>query len=362
MTRTPSGAHSLTRDPTDHSRLSHRLRALVDGKTKPLGSLGRLEDLAVQLGTLQGTTTPSAARCLHTIIAADHGIAAEGVSAYPAGVTRLMLATFLDGRAAASVFARVVGAEVRVVDAGVSGPPLDHPRLVSRRIGSGTANSVTGPAMTPDQCRAALDAGLTLGAEADTDIASFGEMGIANTSAASLVCATVLGLPVASLVGRGTGIDDDSLARKRAVLERVVARVARAADITARTSTGGVQLPAEQALTEVGGFEIAMMAGAMLGAARSNRLVLVDGFVAGAAAVAALDIDPSLRSAFVFAHRSAEAGHAAVLEALGADPLLDLGLRLGEGTGALLAVPLLQSAAAMLTGMADLEDLGIEPG
>ncbi len=353
----PSEPTPLTGEPTD-DELHRRLRAAIDGKTKPVGSLGRLEDLAVQLGTLQGTTSPTAEGCTHTIFAADHGLVAEGVSAYPSEVTRLMVAGFLDGGAAANVIARVVGARVRVVDAGVAGEPIDHVALMSRRIGPGTANSLHGPAMTSDQCEQALVSGRDLGADDDAEVASFGEMGIGNTSAATLVCATVLGLPVASLVGRGTGVDDVGLARKTDVLERVVRRLAPAGTVA---PAAAVRLPAEQALAEVGGFEIAMMTGAMLGAAAAGRLVLVDGFVAGAAAVAALAIDPGVRRAVVFGHRSAEAGHTAVLEAVGVEPLLDLGMRLGEGTGALLALPLVRSAAAVLRDMATFESVGIEP-
>ncbi|MEO7422598.1 MAG: nicotinate-nucleotide--dimethylbenzimidazole phosphoribosyltransferase [Ornithinibacter sp.] len=345
--------------------LEHRLRALVDGKTKPVGSLGRVEDLAVQIGLVQRSTTPVVERCRHTIFAADHGLTAEGVSAYPSEVTRLMLATFLAGGAAASVFARVVGARVRVVDAGVAGQPLEHPDLLSARVGPGTANSALGPAMTSGQCEEALARGRELGADGEDDVVSFGEMGIGNTSAASLLCALVLGMPVGGLVGRGTGVDDAGLARKVAVLEGVAARVARevrGSVLGSAPATAAVpRLRATEALREVGGFEIAMMTGAILGAASAGRVVIIDGFVAGAAAVAALDLDPSVRPALVFGHRSAESGHQAVLKAIGAEPLLDLGMRLGEGTGALLALPLLRAAAAMLCEMASFESVGIEP-
>ena len=337
------------------------VRAAIDAKTKPVGSLGRLEDLAVQIGTLQGTTRPVVDRCLHTILAADHGIVAEGVSAYPAEVTRLMLGGFLGGGAAATVIARSVGADVRVVDAGVAGPPVEHPDLLSRRIGAGTANSLHGPAMTTEQCDAALAAGEALAADGDHPVVSFGEMGIGNTSAAALVCAAVLGLPVTALAGRGTGLDDAGLSHKTQVLARAMDRVAREVPGVTTSGDGVPRLPAAAALTEVGGFEIAMMTGAMLGAGRRGRLVVVDGFVAGAAAVAALDLDPSIRPALVFGHVSAEAGHRAVLDRLGVEPLLDLGMRLGEGTGALLALPLVRAAAAVLAEMATFEQAGITP-
>ncbi|MFN0113783.1 MAG: nicotinate-nucleotide--dimethylbenzimidazole phosphoribosyltransferase [Paracoccaceae bacterium] len=323
-----------------------RLRAAIDGKTKPLGALGRIEALAAQIARVQRTLTPRMETCALLIFAADHGIAAEGVSAYPQAVTRQMVANFLAGGAAANVFARTLGAGVTVVDAGVAGEPLAHPELVSRRIGAGTANSASGPAMTAAECAMALAEGEALGRAAAADAVACGEMGIANTSAAALVAAKVLGISAGALAGRGTGVDDAGLARKRAVLGRAAARTAE-------------RLPGAEALAEYGGFEIVMMAGAMIGAAASGKVVLVDGFIATAAAAAALSIAPDARGAMVFSHQSEEAGHRAVLDALGAEPLLSLGLRLGEGTGALLAWPLLRAAAAMLREMASFESAGV---
>jgi len=203
--------------------------------------------------------------------------------------------------------------------------------------------------MSDDQARAALRAGREIGAGVAADIAAFGEMGIANTSSAALLSAKLTGREVADFVGRGTGLDDARLARKRAVLERAAARTP-------------ARLTPERALGEVGGFEIAMMAGAMLGAAGAGRPVLVDGFIASAAAALALEIDGAIREALIFAHRGAEAGHAALLDLLGAEPLLSLDLRLGEGTGALLAWPLVRAAAAMLNDMASFESAGIASG
>ncbi len=292
---------------------------------------------------------PRADRCRLTIFAADHGIAQEGVSAYPQSVTREMVRNFLSGGAAANVFARELGAEIVVVDAGVAGEPLSDPGLADARIAPGTANSARGPAMTPNQAAEALAAGAGFGTAGDAQVMAFGEMGIANTSSAALVSAKVLGLPVEEIVGRGTGLDDEGLRRKREVLSRA----------SARTPS---RLPPMQALTEYGGFEIAMMAGAMGAAARAGRLVLVDGFIATSAAACALALDASVRSALVFCHRSDEAGHAAVLAALDARPLLALDLRLGEGTGALLALPLVRAAAAMLRDMASFESAGVSRG
>jgi nicotinate-nucleotide--dimethylbenzimidazole phosphoribosyltransferase len=322
------------------------LRHKIDSKTKPLGSLGRIEDLAAAIARTTGSLAPRMQTCQLTIFAGDHGLAAEGVSAYPQAVTRQMLLNFLAGAAAANVFARTVGASLRVVDAGVAGPPIAHPGLLSRRLGPGAASSLAGPAMSPATCAEALAIGRELGRDGAWDAVAFGEMGIANTSAAALLAHKLTGLPLDPLVGRGTGLDDPGLAAKRAVLARAAARTPP-------------RLPPEEALAEYAGFEMAMMAGAMLGAAAARRVVLVDGFIAGAVALAATAIDPSARPALVFAHRSAEPGHAAVLDALGATPLLDLGMRLGEGTGALLAWPLVQAAAAMLTDMASFESAGV---
>lgn len=324
---------------------SQAIAAAIDGKTKPPGSLGAIERLAAQLAALQDTLSPKAETCHLTIFAADHGIADEGVSPFPQAVTGQMVLNFLAGGAAATVFARTLGAEVSVVDAGVI-EAIDHPDLVDRRMGAGTANSAHGAAMTPDTLEAALSEGRALGANGASDVAAFGEMGIANTSAAALVAAKVLDLPVGDITGRGTGWDDEGLKRKVAVLERAAARTPD-------------RLTARAAMAEYGGFEMAMMAGAMVGAAQARRLVLVDGFIATAAAMLALEIAPEARGAMAFAHRSAEAGHAAMLDALGAEPLLDLGLRLGEGTGGLLAWPLVRAAAAMLTDMASFESAGV---
>ena len=326
--------------------LDDAIRRAIDSKTKPLGALGAIESLAARIARIQGTLTPSLRRCRLTLFAGDHGIAHEGVSAYPQQVTRQMVANFLAGGAAANVLARTNGVELRVVDAGVAGEPIDAPGLVSRRIAAGTRNFAVEPAMTEEQCDAALRAGDELGEDVAADAAAFGEMGIANTSSASLVAHKLTGIGLDALIGRGTGLDDGGLARKHAILARAAARTAP-------------RLDARRALREYGGFEVVMMAGAMIGAARAGAVVLVDGFIAGAAALAAVELAPALRDYLVFAHRSAEPGHRAVLDALGARPLLDLDMRLGEGTGALLAWPLLECAAAMLSDMASFESAGV---
>ncbi|MEM0948849.1 MAG: nicotinate-nucleotide--dimethylbenzimidazole phosphoribosyltransferase [Pseudomonadota bacterium] len=322
------------------------LRAAIDGKTKPPGSLGRIEELAAQIARVQCSLTPRMESCRHFVFAADHGIAVEGVSAYPQAVTRQMVANFAAGGAASNVFARANGIDLTVVDAGVAGGPMELDGVVEARMGEGTASALNGPAMTPAIAQTALDRGKAFGRDAGTDAVSVGEMGIGNTSAAALLAAKLTCQPVAQFTGRGTGLDDKGLAAKTAILER-------AADRTAD------RLDGISALSEVGGFEIAMMAGAMLGAADAGRVVIVDGFIAAAAAAAALDLEPDSRAAMVFAHLSAEAGHRALCDALGAEPLLHLDMRLGEGTGALLAWPLLRSAAAMLSDMASFSSAGV---
>lgn len=333
----------MTNRPTD---LESTVRDLIDGKTKPVGALGRVESLALQLARATGRPAPRLTACELTIFAADHGIAAEGVSAYPQEVTRQMVSNFLHGGAAANVFANAVGASVRVVDAGVAGDPIEHPDLVPRRIAAGTRNCRLEPAMTEAHRDEAVRAGRALAGNCPADVLCFGEMGIGNTSAATLIAHKVLGLPLAGLIGRGTGLDDAGLARKRAVLEAASGRTAPALD-------------AEAALAEYGGFEIAMMAGAMLGGALTNRPVLVDGFISTAAALVAVRMEPNAERNLIFAHRSAEPGHSEVLEALNARPILDLQMRLGEGTGALLAWPLVRAASAMLTDMASFDSAGV---
>ena len=324
------------------------VRRTIDSKTKPLGALGRIEALAEQIALLQGTTAPVMTECTLTIFAADHGIAQAGVSAFPQEVTGQMVLNFLAGGAAANVFARVNGVALQVVDAGVAGAPIQHPALITRRIGAGTQNFLIGPAMTADQAQQALDAGRAIARAARGEALAFGEMGIANTAAAAALAHKLTGLPLGDLVGRGTGLDDAGLVHKRQILETAAAR------------TGA--LTPQMAMAEYGGFEINMIAGAMLETAMMRRIVLVDGFIATAAAVLAVSLAPEARSAMVFAHASHEAGHRHLLAHLGAQPLLDLQMRLGEGTGALLAWPLLRAAAAMMTDMASFEQAGVSGG
>jgi len=318
------------------------LRDLIDGKAKPVGSLGRLEALALQIALVRGQERPVLGKARSVIFAGDHGITAEGVSSHPPEVTAAMVGNFLAGGATISAFTRIAGAELQVVDAGVASPLPAHPDLTNAKIAPGTRNSAIEPAMTAAQRDAALEQGIALAREAASegvDILAPGEMGIGNTAAASLIVHRLAPASLYAVIGRGAGLDDEGLDRKREALMKAAART---------DTTDPLEV-----LAEFGGFEIAMMAGFMLGGAAENRIVIVDGFIAGAAALVACRIAPPARERMVFAHRSAEPGAKAILDALDADPLLDLGLRLGEGSGAALAIPLVRAAAAILTDLAD---------
>lgn len=339
--------------------LARRVRHALDAKTKPPGSLGRLEALALQLALVQDRADPRMAEAHVRVFAGDHGVVAEGVSPYPQAVTAQMVANFLAGGAAISVLARQFDARLAVVDAGVASPLAAHPMLLSRRIDDGTANFAQGPAMGVAQAVAALDAGVAIGRElAAQSVLVLGEMGIGNTTSSAALMAALTGLDAAECVGRGTGVDEAGLARKVEVVRRALA-VNR---LDGRPSEAFVAASPEvalRALAAVGGFEIAMMAGAMLGAASVRVLVVVDGFIATAAAAVALAIDPALKPFLVFAHVSAEAPHARWLARLDAEPLLSLGLRLGEGSGAVLALPLLRASCALLAEMATFDSAGV---
>lgn len=335
-------------EATANPVLEARLRHKIDRKTKPQGALGLLEDLALQLGLIQRSESPSLQRPQMLVFAADHGIAAEGVSAYPQAVTVQMVGNMLAGGAAINVFARQHGFALQVVDAGVAADLPAHAQLLARKIAHGTKNLCTEPAMSRDQAEAALSAGMAVMQAQPGNVVAFGEMGIANTSPAALLLARLTGASIMDATGRGTGLDDQQLRHKQAVLARALAL---------HPATAPRDMVAE--LAALGGFEIAMMAGAMLQAASERRVVLVDGFIAGAAALVACLLTPAVRGYLVFCHRSAETGHRLLLAQLNARPLLELELRLGEGTGALLAWPLLQSAANFLNEMASFESAGV---
>lgn len=322
------------------------LAAKLDGKTKPVGSLGRIEAVAARVARAQGRLDPVMKSCRLVIFAADHGIADEGVSAFPAEVTRQMVLNFASGGAASNVFARENGLDMSVVNAGVRGGAFNLPGVHEAAIAEGTKSFLHGPAMEAEQLYRAIQAGKQIGAEGDWNAIALGEMGIGNTSAAALIAHRLTGAPLSDLVGRGTGISGEGLIHKHDVLRRSSARVAET-------------LGPERVLAEFGGFEIAMMTGAMLGAVSVGRVILVDGFIATSAALAAAAMDANVRDHLVFSHVSAEPGHRVMLESLGALPLLQLDLRLGEGTGAALAWPLVKSAVAMLNDMASFAEAGV---
>jgi nicotinate-nucleotide--dimethylbenzimidazole phosphoribosyltransferase len=332
------------------------LQHKIDQKTKPPGALGGLERLALQIGLVQQTLSPALDSPHIAVFAGDHGAAKTGVSAFPQEVTWQMVENFLAGGAAINVFARANGLTLRIVDAGVAHDFGVRDGLVDAKIAPGTRNYLDEAAMTPDQCTTALTRGMTLARDFAANgckVLGFGEMGIGNTAAASLITHHLTGTPLADCIGRGTGLDDPGLARKRALLMQAAARAG-----VPVSSSGGSE-HAQTVLAEFGGFEIAMMAGAMLGAAEAGMLLLIDGFIVGAAILVAARIEPAIVDYAVFCHRSAEPGHQAQLKAFDAEPLIDLGLRLGEGTGAALAWPLVRAAAAFLNEMASFESAGV---
>ncbi len=328
--------------------LENALQNKVDRKTKPLGALGALERTAVKIGLIQQRLDPRLDNPYMLVFAGDHGAAKAGVSAYPQDVTWQMVENFLAGGAAINVFARQNGLGLAVVDAGVAHDFGARSGLIDAKVGPGTANYLEEPAMSAEQCARAIARGAAVVrdlAAQGCSVVGFGEMGIGNTASASLITHCLTGVPLADCVGRGTGLDDAGLARKQALLEQALRRF-----------PGGSPL---EVLAEFGGFEIAAMVGAMLAAAEAKMVLLVDGFIVGAAALVAARLAPALPDYCVFCHCSAEPGHRAQLAALGGEPLLDLGLRLGEGTGAALAFPLVRAAVAFLDEMASFESAGV---
>lgn len=326
-------------------------RARQDRLTKPRGALGRLEALSIQLAGITGQATPRLAHKLVLVMAGDHGVAVEGISAYPQSVTAQMVINFLAGGAAINVLARQTSARVVVADLGVAAALPARPDLVGAKVASGTANLAHGPAMSHDQARQALQTGADLfGRElaAGVDILGTGEMGIGNTTSAAAVAAALTGQDPAWLVGRGTGVDDAGLARKIEVVRRGLA-------VNTPDPADGLDV-----LAKVGGFEIGGLAGAMLAAAAHRCPVMVDGVIATAAAMIAVTLHPGLRPYLIAAHRSAEPGHDAMLAWLGLEPLLDLGMRLGEGTGAVLGMQLADAACRLLAEMATFDEAGVD--
>jgi nicotinate-nucleotide--dimethylbenzimidazole phosphoribosyltransferase len=334
--------------PVDEAIRAAAYRRL-DVLTKPRGALGQLEPLAAQVCAIQNTLDVRIARPVGIVFAADHGVADRGVSAYPREVTAQMVANFLHGGAAISVLAKLQGIELWIVDAGVDGDCGAHPRLIEAKIRRGTRNFIDEPAMTPEECTAALQWGRDVVERVmhgGSNTLILGEMGIGNTAAAAMLMHGLTGRELNDCVGRGTGLDDNGLERKKQLLAQALKR--RAAP----------QVPLEL-LAEFGGYEIAMLTGAVLAGAARHALILVDGFTVTVAAALAAQLDPKVLDYCVFGHCSEEHAHRALLECLRVQPLLDLGMRLGEGSGAALALSVVRAAVALFTEMATFEGAGV---
>ncbi len=334
--------------PMDHAIRAAACRRL-DSLTKPLGALGRLEPLAAQVCAVQRTLGPAITHPVAVVFAGDHGIADRGVSAYPRAVTEQMVKNFLSGGAAISVLAKLQGADLWVVDAGVDADCEKHPRLIDAKIRRGTRDFATEAAMTRNECLDALSrarAVIDQVVPREGNTLLLGEMGIGNTASAAVLMHGLTGHPIADCVGRGTGLDDAGLARKRTILAAALERRAVPSD------------PVEL-LAEFGGYEIAMLVGSLLHAASRQMLIIVDGFTATVAATLAARIDPRVLDYCVFGHCSAEHGHRALLSQINVQPLLDLGMRLGEGSGAAVALSVVQAAVRLFTEMATFEGAGV---
>ena len=332
------------------SKLGTALQAKIDQKTKPLGSLGQLEALALQIGLTQNSLTPRLNKPCILIFAGDHGIVEAGVSAYPQTVTAQMVGNFLAGGAAISIFAKQHNLDLLIVDAGVNADLDSHPQLIDAKIGKGTQNFLMHPAMSPEQCAKALQAGTELVLhqyEHGCNCIGFGDMGIGNTSSAALLMHNLTSLSLVRCVGRGSGLNNAHLQHKLTVLQRALNR------------HKGVTEPLI-ALATFGGFEVAMMVGAYLKAAELGMLVLVDGFIASSALLVSYKLYPHVLDYCVFSHVSSEHGHQALLHHFNAKALLNLELRLGEGSGIALAYPLLHSAVLFLNEMATFAEAGID--
>ncbi|MEG0920452.1 MAG: nicotinate-nucleotide--dimethylbenzimidazole phosphoribosyltransferase [Comamonas sp.] len=338
----------------DDAAFAAHVQQLLDQKTKPVGSLGVLEQVALRIACILGSDQPVLRDPQMLVFAADHGLAAQGVSAYPADVTWQMVGNFLAGGAAVSVLSRLHGVALHVVDCGVNRDfspqpadlPAGAPRLWQCKVAHGTQDSSQGPAMTMAECEAAIRNGRNLLQQLPGNALLLGEMGIGNTSSASLLLARLCDVDVASVTGAGTGLSHEGVARKAAVLQRVLQRHL------------GVREPLA-VLAAMGGLEVATMVGAVLQAAAERRVIVVDGFITTAAVLVASRLQPAVLQRCIYAHRSGEPGHTHMLHALNATALLDWQLRLGEGSGAALAWPLLESACAMLRDMASFASAGV---
>ncbi len=330
-----------------NSSLRSTLENKINQKTKPLGALGRLETLALQIGLILNSLNPEIINPTLLIFAADHGIAQSGVSAYPSSVTAQMVLNFLNGGAAINVFARQHHLNLKIIDAGVNADFDAHENLLNLKIAFGTQNFLNSPAMSLSDCEKALKNGAMLIQSLNCNCVGFGEMGIGNTASAAVLMHFFTKIPLNECVGRGTGLNDEQLENKKVLLKQAV------------ENYSDLKTPIE-ILASVGGFEIAMMVGAYLKAAELKMLILVDGFVCCAALLVALQFNPNVLNFCVFSHVGSENGHRALLNFLNAKPLLDLEMRLGEGSGIALAYPLIQSAILFLNEMATFEEAGVD--
>lgn len=346
---TPPPVETAPIIPGGSQSLSQQLHYIIDHKTMPRGALGELENLAWQIGTVFNTTTPRIKKPHLVVFAADHGIAQHGVSAYPPEVTSQMVQNFTGGGAAINVFCKQHGIALTIVDAGVNYDFAPNLPIINHKMGRGTQSFLQGPAMTLDQ----VDTCLQKGAEVVNDIfekggntIGFGEMGIGNTSTAAVLMSMLGSVPIEQCIGKGTGVANEKLTQKQQILRQAI-----------------INYPGDQDIYRImawfGGYEILQMAGAMGAAYKNNMLILVDGFIATTAFLCAYKINPAVKQNAVFCHQADEAGHQRLLALLAAKPLLQLGLRLGEGTGCALAFPLLQSAVAFLTEMASFQTAGV---
>jgi nicotinate-nucleotide--dimethylbenzimidazole phosphoribosyltransferase len=328
---------------------SEKLQHQINVKTKPLGALGRLESLAFQIGNIQQTLQPQLRKPVIIVFAGDHGIANAGVSSYPQAVTQQMVLNFLNGGAAINVFCKQHALDLKIVDAGVNFDFPENPKLINQKIRKSTHNFLEQPAMTASEQELCFEKSKVLInqiAENGSNVIGFGEMGIGNTSSATMLMSILCGLPIEDCVGRGTGLSNEQLSQKTAVLKQ------------AKALYPSFTSP-EAVLQTFGGFEIAQLCGAMLAAFERNMLLLVDGFIAGSAFLVAYKIKPEIRQNAVFCHLSDEQGHAKLLNYLEASPVLNLNMRLGEGSGCAVAYPILQSAVAFLNEMASFESAGV---
>jgi len=335
--------------PLDETAMA-AARARQDQLTKPLGSLGRLEELSIQLAGIFGEATPVIRKKTVILAAGDHGVVAEGVSAYPQDVTPAMVMNFLGGGAAINVLSSHAGAGIIILDAGVAADLPEHPSLRSVKIGRGTGNIAVGPAMSREQAIQCLETGIETAREqiaAGSDLLACGDMGIGNTTPSSAITSVITGADTGVTTGRGTGLDDAGLAHKASVVQRAI-------DVNKPDPKDGLDI-----LMKVGGFEIGVLAGVFLGAAAGKRPVVVDGFISGAAALIAHAIAPEAGQRFISSHQSVEPGHRLALSHMGLEPLLDMGMRLGEGSGAALSMHIIEAAAKCLSDMATFAEAGV---